>query len=55
MIFVSKFFEKAHFLARNALNNYWFELEKDENTIDSTCTNFRFMDFIAETLKQCRI
>jgi len=36
LIFISKFLEKAPFLAQNAENNYRLEFEKDENTIDNT-------------------
>ena len=44
LIFISKFLEKAPFLAKNALNNYKLEFEKDENTIDNTCTDIRFIN-----------
>ena len=44
LIFVSKFLEKAPFLAQNAYFNYRLEFEKDENTIDNTCPYFLFYE-----------
>ena len=42
--FISKFLEKAPFLAQNAYFNYRLEFEKDENTIDNTCPYFLFYE-----------
>ena len=44
LIFISKFLEKAPFLAQNAYFNYRLEFEKDENTIDNTCPYFLFYE-----------
>ena len=44
LILISKFLEKAPFLAQNAYFNYRLEFEKDENTIDNTCPYFLFYE-----------
>ena len=53
--FISKFLEKAPFLAQNAYFNYRLEFEKDENTIDNTCIYIRLMNFSRDFRKKCRI
>ena len=55
LIFISKFLEKAPFLAQNAYFNYRLEFEKDENTIDNTCIYIRLMNFSRDFRKKCRI